>query len=271
MLTPNDIRNATRISGYDHVGYNPSGSSTSKPYQADVYGGKNDTAGRQWKGPRRASADEAAQDYCDYVNGKPLTIEDIRNPARKSGFNHVKGKRPDGNYHAQMGQTRALPKGWHGPRRATAEEAAQDYCDFVNSKRGATPAIPQAVKLKSAGHQTRVRRIHRDPEELAALGTLRDARAQRAGVQGYVYLIVEDIPGGALEYGKIGYSTNPPKRAAELQTGNPRPLRLLLSKPGTEADEAALHQKYIRQNVLQEWFLITKELLLEWDAEHLVV
>lgn len=65
-ITPNDIRNPARQSGYDHVGRNvPS----KKPYQADVYGGKNDKAGRQFKGPRRATALEAAQDYCDYVNG----------------------------------------------------------------------------------------------------------------------------------------------------------------------------------------------------------
>lgn len=207
MITPSDIRNPARKSGYDHVGNKdtPGHPQPHKPFQADVYGGKRDKAGRSWSGPARATAIEAAQDYCDYMNG--------------------------------LGPIFGVPL---------------------------TP-------LKTAGHVAPARSpLPNDPEVQAALGVLRDARAQRRGVQGYVYLIIEVLPGGGLRYGKIGYSTNPAKRVAELQTGNPRPLALHLSKPGTEADEAALHQKYIQHNVLQEWFHITKELLLEWDASHQV-
>lgn len=203
MLTPEAIANAKRISGYDHVGYNPSGNSCPKPYQADVYGGKRDKAGRAWK----------------------------------------------------------------GPRRATAKEAAQDYCDFVNSATSFTPA----PKLRNAGHKGPQRpKLSSDPEVQYALGVLRDARAQRCGEQGYVYLIVEHTGGAKPMFGKVGFSTNPAKRVAELQTGNPRRLRLFAMRPGTLEDEAAVHQKHIDKNILQEWFRITPELLLEWDRTHRV-
>lgn len=203
MITPKDIQNSARVSGYDHVGYNvQSGKKRPpKPFQAVVYGGSRSKAGMAWIGRRRATALEAAQDYCDYMNGK-----------------------------------------------------------------GVTPA-PQ---LRSAGHTGKRDSLPSDPEVQAALGVLRDAKGQREGRQGYVYLIIEVNDGGGLTFGKVGYSTNPRARVAELQTGNPRKLRLHLAKPGTLLDEAELHAKYAHLNVLQEWFRLTKELLLEWDAEHYV-
>ena len=198
-----------------------------------------------------------------------MSVRDLSNSRNLSGYKYVVpcgGRR--GFQASRNGGGR--PDGWRGPMRPTAREAAQDYCDHINGALGVRPARPA---LRSAGHDTTPRApLPRDPEVLAALGVLRDARAQRRGVQGFVYLIVEAKPSGELDlnYGKIGYSTNPSKRVAELQTGNPRPLRLHLSKPGTEADEAALHQKYIKDNVLAEWFRISKALLLEWDASHRV-
>ncbi len=195
MLTPDSIRESSRISGYDHVGKNLPGR---KPYQADVYGGKNDKAGRQWKGPRRLTALEAAQDYCDYMNGKN---------------------------------------------------------------------IPVPATLKTAGHEYVIDEADNDPEYQAALGVMRDRRAQREGKQGYVYLITEHFDGGALRYVKIGYSVNPRKRVAELQTGNPRKLILLYAMPGTEEDERRLHTKYIKANVMQEWFRVTPELICEFPVD----
>jgi hypothetical protein len=38
-------------------------------------------------------------------------------------------------------------------------------------------------------------------------------------------------------------------------------------KEGTKVDEARIQQKYIDQNVLQEWFRPSKELLLEFDLD----
>lgn len=205
-----------------------------------------------------------------------ITPKDIKNAKLKTGFRFVSeagSPGPSGGGHgtprwfASVGRTNhKAGRTFLGPRRATPLEAAQDYCDYANGKGVTLPA-----KLKTAGHVAPPRRsFDDDPEVQAALGVLRDARAQRRGVQGYVYLIVEELPGGALRYGKVGFSTNPHKRVAELQTGNPRVLRLHLARPGTEADEAALHAKYAHRNVLQEWFHITKNLLLEWDASHQV-
>lgn len=194
----------------------------------------------------------------------PQTIEDLREPSFKSGFRHV-GFSPDMTkpYHAQVygGKRNKAGHEWQGPGRLTGEEAAQDYLDHIHQR----PQQP-APSLKTAGHNGKRDPIQRDPEVEAALGVLRDARGQRQGRQGYVYLIIEKIPGGGLRYGKVGYSTNPQARVAELQCGNPRPLTLhgIKAVPGPEA-EAELHRKYAYQNVLQEWFWITKDLLLEFD------
>lgn len=197
-----------------------------------------------------------------------ITPEDIRNSKRASGFERVRFENYPGRKKPYVAELWIKHNGqrlhWIGAHRATAEEAAQDYCDYINSGQ----AIHAPGRLKSAGH---VRpSSESDPEVAAALGVLRDKRAQRRGAQGYVYLIIQVEVGGGLRYGKIGYSTNPHKRVAELQTGNPQPLALHAMRPGTEADERALHAKYIRLNKLQEWFHITKEMLLEWDVEHIV-
>lgn len=119
----------------------------------------------------------------------------------------------------------------------------------------------QATVLATAGHEYEIDERDKDPEYQAALGVLRDRRAQREGKQGYVYLITEALPGGALRYAKIGYSVNPKKRVAELQTGNPRTLVLLYMMPGTEEDERRMHREFASDNVLAEWFMITPSLL----------
>lgn len=74
MLTPADIANPKRKSGYDHVQLNlpPSRPGRPRPYYAVAYGGTNDKAGTAWKGPARATNLEAAQDYCDHENGQAV-------------------------------------------------------------------------------------------------------------------------------------------------------------------------------------------------------
>lgn len=193
-----------------------------------------------------------------------LTVEDLRNPTRKSGFNHVNtafderpGRSNPHPYQAKKnhggGHNPSYPK-FIGPRRATAEEAAQDYCDYINGS-GVTPA----KQLRSAGHTAkRAPRAVDDEAYEGALGVIRDVEAQRAGRQGYVYCISDG------EFVKIGYSTNPQARVSELQTGNARPLRLAYYFAGTLQDEADLHQKYIEDNVLQEWFRPSVELVLDF-------
>jgi hypothetical protein len=198
-----------------------------------------------------------------------ITPDSLRNPSLKAGFHHVGkvGGQPSRGstpiyYQAYAGRGRTGD--WKGPGRKSAVEAAQDYCDYVNGQ-ATTPATH--APLKVAGHGGKREALPRDPEVEAALGVLRDARAQRNGVPGYVYLITEDRLGGGIRYVKIGYSVNPQKRVAELQTGNPRLLKLLYAMPGTPEDERRLHAKYAKHNVLQEWFEVTKELILEFPPE----
>jgi Meiotically up-regulated gene 113 len=186
-----------------------------------------------------------------------LTPEDLANPLTKSGYRHVRkvGGQPSqprtGNVYFQA---QHMPKsGDHGPGRKTALEAAQDYCDWANGN-GVTPAKP----LKSAGHKIRRRHLTDDPEVEAALGVLRDARGQRQGNKGYVYCISDG------EYLKIGFSTNPQARVAELQTGNARKLTIVGTIEGTLEDEAALHQEFISDNVLAEWFKNTPSIVAKF-------
>lgn len=207
-----------------------------------------------------------------------ITLKDLKTDKTKSGYRNVVksnaktanghgGGKPYQAYEAKKGKPEPGTGAWawNGPRRDTAEEAAQDFCDHMN---GLGVALPSP--LKTAGHEAKRDSLPSDPEVEHALGVLRDAKAQQEGKQGYVYLIIEEHPGGALKYAKVGYSTNPRARVAELQTGNPRPLSLHYMKEGTREDEAAIHQRHIRSNVLQEWFAITPELLFEWDNEHYV-
>ncbi len=198
-----------------------------------------------------------------------ITPSDIKNPKRKSGFNHVQshgGGTPIAKRRwrgiAYRGSADRSGRSWFGPSRANPDDAAQDYCDHINGLGAAAPVV-----LKTAGHEYTIDESDTDPEYQAALVVMRDRRAQRAGKQGYVYLITEELPGGALLYAKIGYSVNPKKRVAELQTGNARKLVLLYAMPGTEEDERRLHTKYVKANVLQEWFRITPELICEFPVE----
>lgn len=192
-----------------------------------------------------------------------LTIEDIRNPSRKTGFDHVQthGGGPNSSPSTRKwrgiaygGKADKAGRAWYGPSRPTPEAAAQDYCDHINGGSGVTPV----KQLRSAGHAGKRRALRRDEELDAALGLIRDRRGELEGRQGYVYYITDG------EYAKIGYSTNPQARLAELQTGNARPLRLVWYFAGTPQDEADLHQKFIGYNVLQEWFRPSVELSLEF-------
>lgn len=74
MIQPKDIVNPKRVSGYDHVHDTHKGDRP-KPYMAVACDGekKLDNHGRSWRGPCRATPIEAAQDYCDHINGNPLS------------------------------------------------------------------------------------------------------------------------------------------------------------------------------------------------------
>lgn len=199
-----------------------------------------------------------------------LTPKDLENVARRSGYNYVAAHDGGNNalpYYAQSGtgRTHGNTDGqgagrWRGPRRETALEAAWDYCNFAAGQH----FIPTASI--SAGHQYDVPEYEMDDEERAAWGTIKDKRAQRQGKQGYIYVMREADHAG-FSIVKVGYSTNPWKRVAELQTGNPRILKLVCMKKGTVAEERSLLRKYAAQQVLQEWYMVTTELLLEFDLD----
>lgn len=201
-----------------------------------------------------------------------LTVSALRSSDTQTGFRHVQriGGQPSRGGSAVYYQARLRHAGVDagvGPRRERPRAAAQDYCDWRNGLKLEAPAT-----LRVAGHKYETKKIKVPSDIEAARGMIRDWNAQRKGKEGYVYLIIEVLDGGALIYGKIGYSVNPKKRVAELQTGNPRLLKLHALKKGTEADERKLHRKYRELNVLQEWFWLGhvrgKELLLEFDLDH---
>lgn len=87
MLTPEDIRNPARKSGFDYVGSaNPSSKQTRTRnfWRARAYGGKIGKMGAAWTGPTRQSAEQAAQDYCDWYNGLPLAARATPEPDLQS-------------------------------------------------------------------------------------------------------------------------------------------------------------------------------------------
>lgn len=184
-----------------------------------------------------------------------ITLKDIENPARKSKYNYVSvslDPRPNpffARHNIGSNADQSRPS-WRGPRRATALQAAQDYCDYMNGQSG-TPIVP----LKSAGHPTKAKTIK--------------ARAKRAAAKakdpaGYVYLAAEE---GDDRFVKIGESkTEPQFRLNGLQTGNPRKLRMIgwIKCDDRLKLEAQLHQKYIHLNVLGEWFRKDPKILQEF-------
>lgn len=59
---------------------------------------------------------------------------------------------------------------------------------------------------------------------------------------------------------KIGYTARDPQlRMADLQTGNPFPVELMGSIPGTRDTEAGLHAVFASRKVQGEWYALTPE------------
>lgn len=190
-----------------------------------------------------------------------LTVDNIRTEKNKTGFRNVmrthSGHGTGKPYNARIGGGGANRKKWLGPRRDTPEEAAQDYCDYINGK--TLEGQLESVALKYVGHSQRTPHEPTD-EELAARELLRRLRERKQDRQGCVYLV--GIEGDAPV--KIGYSVDPEARLGEMQTGNPRPLKLLATLPGDLERERSLHARYIKHNLLGEWFYPTPELLSEF-------
>lgn len=79
------------------------------------------------------------------------------------------------------------------------------------------------------------------------------------GALGYLYLISEGEEGPV----KIGFSGSPVSRLGTLQTGNPRPLRLVASYCFLRNDailaETMLHEELDHWSITGEWFDLSEE------------
>lgn len=220
MLTIEDIRNSDRKSGFDHVNASSKGAGRSDPnwWTAVIYGGTQNKAGVAWRGRRRRIAEEAAQDYCDYVNGRTmLTIEDLRNPLNLSGYRHVGIRNRPGpgatGYAAQVGSAkdatgRSLGRcEWFGRRRKTADEAAQDACDYINGQRTATPTLLAWPKVEidmgnTTRHAPKPEPIKIERKEFVGPHDLYDVKLYHAG--------------GALVCRKVGITAKGHSRYADV-------------------------------------------------------
>lgn len=128
-------------------------------------------------------------------------------------------------------------------------------------------AAADQATLNYVGHVTRSNPRDLSDAEIVARKILREARAEREGQEGFVYMIGEAGAGWSEfpRYVKIGHSVDPEARVGELQTGNPRKLKLLAKVPGDRGLERQLHNKYIANNVIGEWFFNSFQLLSEFD------
>lgn len=121
-------------------------------------------------------------------------------------------------------------------------------------REGVTPAT-----LKGAGHAPapddgKITRL-KHPKRQEAMRLLREARAdEKETAAGYVYCIGEEGHDFAVKIGKS--AAHPQSRLAGLQTGNPRKLVLLgfIKSKDRHKAEARLHKRFIKANILQEWF-----------------
>lgn len=74
---------------------------------------------------------------------------------------------------------------------------------------------------------------------------------------GFVYFIRRMARGGAI---KIGFSIEPQKRLARLQTSSADMLVILGVTPGTIATEKAIHARFKHLRLRGEWFRATDDL-----------
>lgn len=202
----------------------------------------------------------------------PLTIKDIRNPARKSGFDHVSsggGRFARGSHRGgqpwkavvRPGKRGASDAEYNGPRRGSPAEAAQDYCDYVN---GSTTTAPATLKRPQRSKPQQTRRVV-SKREREARQVIREETAKNPPPplhKPLCYLIGVKGDDFAVKVGYADYNVH--SRLDSLQTGNPRELILLGQLPGGKKTEARLHAKYSKWNVLGEWFWPAAALIAEF-------
>lgn len=62
---------------------------------------------------------------------------------------------------------------------------------------------------------------------------------------------------------KIGFTTDPVKRFRHIQTSCPHQLRAVVIRPGTKADERAIHDRFRDRRVYGEWFRFDEQEVIE--------
>lgn len=67
---------------------------------------------------------------------------------------------------------------------------------------------------------------------------------------GWIYFVVDN----RYRHMKAGWSGNPIKRLADLQTGHPLPLKIIGIIPGSYSYEAAIHRTFHRYRTAGEWY-----------------
>lgn len=78
----------------------------------------------------------------------------------------------------------------------------------------------------------------------------RDLGGRRERLPTFLYFAQEGDDGPI----KIGVSAAPQTRLSSLQVSNPRPLRILATRPGTGEDERRLHVALAQYRIRGEWF-----------------
>ncbi len=81
-----------------------------------------------------------------------------------------------------------------------------------------------------------------------------------SGMEGEVYFISD---GEAI---KIGFSGSAIVRMGDLQTSHHRPLKIMLTIPGTMDDERKMHQKFKHLRIAGEWFKPAPDLMAFIEA-----
>jgi hypothetical protein len=169
MLTPNQLRDTKTRSGYKHVrkvGGQPSLPKTKPYYQAQHMPGSGD------HGPGRKTALEAAQDYCDWVNGRKI----VPAPALKRAA-HPKAKRKKITPAQQVAldilrDARAKPKamGWV----YLVVETRPWGLDFERGKVGWTSKNPPEARLNDyqAGN----------PRKLVMIGKIKGTKRKESNI-----------------------------------------------------------------------------------------
>jgi hypothetical protein len=80
--------------------------------------------------------------------------------------------------------------------------------------------------------------------------------------------LVYFIRAGQSKMVKIGWTADLRVRLSGLQSGNDRPLRVLLALPGDRSFEAELHSQFHRWRRIGEWFWLDAS-IMRFVADHL--